>query len=42
MIFNQKSSMERIKAEEPKVESIEVKEIKNNMDVLQNTVQNLN
>ena len=42
LIFNQKSSVEQIKIDEPKVESIEVKEIKNSMDVLQNTVQNPN
>lgn len=42
MIFNQKSSIEQIKIEEPKAESIEVKETKNSMDVLQNIVQNPN
>jgi len=42
LIFNQKSLIEQIKIEEPKAESIEVKETKNSMDVLQNIVQNPN
>ena len=42
LVFKQKNSVEQIKIEKPKVESIEVKEIKNSMDVLQNTVQNPN
>ena len=42
LIFSQKSSTEQIKIDKPKDESIEVKETKNSMDALQNTVQNPN
>ncbi len=42
LIFKQKSSVEQIKIEEPKVESIEINETKNNIDVLQNIIQNSN
>ena len=42
LIFNQKSSVEQIKIDEPKVESIVVNQIKNSMDVLQNKVQKPN